>query len=99
MQLRVELPHLTVRKLGTGAQPPNPGSRSGSTGTPNHSFRCPDEVWGAAVNAAAARGVEWGPVLRGYAAAFARGVAPVFADPLGGITGAEADDRDDDVPQ
>lgn len=83
IELRLRLPGLEVRRQATGARPPAPGSASGSTGMPKHNFRCPNDVWGAAVQAAAARGLEWGPVLRGYTAAFVRGEAPVFPDPVG----------------
>lgn len=85
------MPRLTVRRLGTGAQPPAPGSRPGSTGTPKHSFRCPDVLWGQAVNTAAGRGHELGPVLRGYVAAYVAGVAPVFPDPMGGPAGDDVE--------
>jgi hypothetical protein len=92
LEVRLGLPTFTLRKIATGAHAPAAGSRTGGTGTPRHSFRCPDELWGGCVNAAAGRGLEWGPVLRGYAAAFLAGEAPVFPDPLG----PPADD--DDVP-
>lgn len=84
------LPRFEVRRTSPGVQPPDPGSRTGGTGTPRHAFRCPDPLWGAAVQSARQRGLEWGPVLRGYTAAFVAGTAPVFPDPMAG-------EPDDDV--
>lgn len=77
------MPTLRVRRIATGAQPPQPGSRIGGTGTPRHSFRCPDELWGAAVQRLHARELQLNPVLRGYIAAIVRGEAVLYPDPLG----------------
>lgn len=83
VELRLGLPSLRVRRIPTGAQPPQPGSRTGGTGTPKHSIRCPDELWGAAIARLHARGMELSPVLRGYLYAVVSGEAPLFPDPLG----------------
>lgn len=77
------LPQLRVRRIPTGAQPPAPGSRMGGTGTPKHSIRCPDELWGAAIQRLHGRGLQLSPVMRGYLAAIARGEAELYPDPLG----------------
>lgn len=83
LDLRYLTPRLRVRRVATGAQPPAPGSRIGGTGTPKHSIRCPDELWGAALQRLHARGMELSPVVRGYLAAVARGEAVLYPDPLG----------------
>lgn len=96
IELRLSLPQ--IRRVATGAQPPQPGSRTGGTGTPRHSYRCPDPLWGAAINAVHAAGLEWNAVLRGYTAAVARGEAVLYPDPLGGPTGHEDEIDDEDQP-
>ena len=86
----MRLPRVDVRRIATGAGAPDPGSRTGGTGTPRHSFRCPDKLWAAAVQKANARGEQWGPVLRGYTAAYVADDAPVFPDPLTDVPDRDA---------
>lgn len=83
LEAKLVLPSLRFRKIPTGAQPPQPGSRSGSSGTPKHSIRCPDELWGAAIQRLHGRGLQLSPVVRGYLYAVSRGEAELYPDPLG----------------
>lgn len=75
------LPSLSWRRLPTGAQPPAPGSAMGGTGTPKHSIRCPNDLWGAALARLNGRGLELSSVMRGYLAAIVSGEAVLYPDP------------------
>lgn len=55
--------------------PPLPTSGEGATGTPRQSFRCPHELWGAAINRAAGTQAPGGlsGVIRRWLAAYVAG--------------------------
>lgn len=85
--VRLGLPRVDVREIATGANPPLPGSGTGGTGTPRKSFRCPSDLWGAALSRAHAKRPDpdnWNGVLRGYVAAYVRGEAVIYPDPMDG---------------
>jgi len=85
LELILPIPEVHIRRRAPGPQPA-PGSREGSTGTPRHAIRCPDDLWGAGVNIAAKLRVPGGlsAAVRGYIAALVRGEAPVYPDPMAG---------------
>lgn len=77
------VPTVRIRRTAPGPQPA-PGSREGSTGTPRHNIRCPDDLWGAGIAATAEVPGGLSAALRGYIGALVAGDAPLYPDPTAG---------------